>query len=548
MVSIITFSIDLPSKNLCFALLPSMKEPTNMGERTIFFLTEKGQRVQYLHVAMASCSFPDVYSWIQNLPPLSQWKTTSISTSICSSSSTNSSLKIVAAKTLHSPTITFSVTADFSFHISLWTSQPLKTSTKTSNLLNKESMSTLLLNCVRDVLYYGSNHKQNSSHNLLKLDITSSLKEIFNHIFLTLIFLICIYEAPIDLRSNCLATLKHHLANCTSRQTSKVLMKLLGSNLEQQWMRSINLAITNWILELKAKGRTLKTPSPLFSYSFSTYGLWKVQLYCPIIAMDNIENSSNPSTDERLQFSLNYHQLEGVLQFNYRAVTREKWIDLRVHVDNIRCDIIRLVSETLLSERGVGGSEKHFPSRISLQLTPTSHTNIMSVSVSKSSNNPKVEIGTEKTFEAGFESATPFPGLKLAVGETVIVSLKPWKFEQFVHGNAATLNWYLHDSSDGKEVASTKPSKLTLINPKAWFRDRYSSANRPFNKQGGVVFAGDEYGESVWWKIDGKARGKTMEWEIRGWIWLTYWPNKHKTFYTETRRLEFKEILHLSIP
>ncbi|XP_022956445.1 uncharacterized protein LOC111458175 [Cucurbita moschata] len=497
---------------------------------------------------MASCSFPDVYSWIQNLPPLSQWKTTSISTSICSSSSTNSSLKIVAAKTLHSPTITFSVTADFSFHISLWTSQPLKTSTKTSNLLNKESMSTLLLNCVRDVLYYGSNHKQNSSHNLLKLDITSSLKEIFNHIFLTLIFLICFYEAPIDLRSNCLVTLKHHLANCTSRQTSKVLMKLLGSNLEQQWMRSINLAITNWILELKAKGRTLKTPSPLFSYSFSTYGLWKVQLYCPIIAMDNIENSSNPSTDERLQFSLNYHQLEGVLQFNYRAVTREKWIDLRVHVDNIRCDIIRLVSETLLSERGVGGSEKHFPSRISLQLTPTFHTNIMSVSVSKSSNNPKVEIGTEKTFEAGFESATPFPGLKLAVGETVIVSLKPWKFEQFVHGNAATLNWYLHDSSDGKEVASTKPSKLTLINPKAWFRDRYSSANRPFNKQGGVVFAGDEYGESVWWKIDGKARGKTMEWEIRGWIWLTYWPNKHKTFYTETRRLEFKEILYLSIP
>ncbi|XP_038892409.1 uncharacterized protein LOC120081521 isoform X2 [Benincasa hispida] len=497
---------------------------------------------------MAFCSFPDVYSWIQDLPPLSQWKTTSISTSICSSTSTNSSLIIVAAKNLHSPTVTFSVTADVSFPISLWTSKPLMTATNSSNLLDKESMSSLLLNCVHDVLYYGSNQRQNSSHNLLKLDISSNSKEIFNLAFLTLIFLICIYEAPVDLRSNCLMTLKHHLANSTSRQISKVLMKLLGSNLEQQWVRSLNLAITNWILELKATGRTLKTPSPLFSYSLSTYGLWKVQLYCPIIAMDNIENSSNPSTDERLQFSLNYHQLEGVLQFNYRAVVREKWIDLRVHVDNIRCDIIRLVNETLLSERGVGGSEKHFPSRISLQLTPTFHTNIMSVSVSKSSSNPQIDIGTEKSFEAGFESATSYPGLKLAIGETVTVSLKPWKFEQLVHGNAATLNWYLHDSSDGKEVVSTKPSKLALINPKAWFRDRYSSANRPFNRQGGVIFAGDEYGDSVWWKIDGKARGKTMEWEIRGWIWITYWPNKHKTFYTETRRLEFKEILHLSIP
>lgn len=206
------------------------------------------------------------------------------------------------------------------------------------------------------------------------------------------------------------------------------------------------------------------------------------------------------------------------------------------------------MNDTLLSTRGIGGSEKHFPSRISLQLTPTLQTKIMSVSVSKSSHNPTTEVGTEKIFEAGFEAQNAYPGLKVAVGETVTTSLKPWKFEQSVYGNTGILNWYLHDSSDGKEVASTKPSKLALINPRAWFRDRYSSAFRPFNKQGGVIFAGDEYGESIWWKIDGEARGKTMEWEMRGWIWLTYWPNKHKTFYTETRRLEFKEILHLSIP
>lgn len=223
-------------------------------------------------------------------------------------------------------------------------------------------------------------------------------------------------------------------------------------------------------------------------------------------------------------------------------------IEFKTHLDSHRCDIIQLVNDTLLSKRGVGRSEKHFPSRISLQLTPILQTNIMSVSVSKSSDNPTIDVGTEKTFEAGFEPAAAYPGLKLAVGESVTVSLKPWKFEQFVYGNTAILNWYLHDSSDGKEVASTKPSKLALINPRAWFRDRYSSAHRPFNKQGGVIFAGDEYGESVWWKIEEDARGKTMEWEIRGWIWVTYWPNKHKTFYTETRRLEFKETLHLSIP
>lgn len=116
-----------------------------------------------------------------------------------------------------------------------------------------------------------------------------------------------------------------------------------------------------------------------------------------------------------------------------------------------------------------------------------------------------------------------------------------------MYGYSAILNWFLHDSSDGKEVISSRPSKFSLLNPKAWFKDRYTSAYRLFTRQGGVIFAGDEYGERVWWKIDKNAIGRTMEWEIRGWIWLTYLPNKHRTFYSETRRSEFREILHLKI-
>lgn len=208
--------------------------------------------------------------------------------------------------------------------------------------------------------------------------------------------------------------------------------------------------------------------------------------------------------------------------------------------------MIRLVSETLMIEQGVGSAEKHFPSRISLQLTPTLQTNVLSVSVSKSSENPIREIGTEKTIESSFD-APNILGIKAAASETMTMSLKPWKFEQSIYGYSANLNWFLHDSVDGREVFSSKPSKIALIKPKAWFKNRYSSAYRPFTKQGGVVFAGDEYGECVLWKVDRGAIGKTMEWEIKGRIWLTYWPNKHRTFYFETRDLEFREIVHLSL-
>jgi hypothetical protein len=198
-------------------------------------------------------------------------------------------------------------------------------------------------------------------------------------------------------------------------------------------------------------------------------------------------------------------------------------------------------------ERGAGAAEKHFPSRISLQLTPTLQNQVVSLSVGKSTENPKKEIGIDKGIEASIEPPNPL-GLKVSAGESTTVSLKPWKFEQSVYGYSANLNWFLHDSVDGKEVFSSKPSKFEVINPKSWFRDRYSSAYRPFTRQGGVIFAGDEYGESVCWKVDKSARGKIMEWEIRGWIWLTYLPNKYRTFYHETRRLEFREIVHLIIP
>lgn len=212
-----------------------------------------------------------------------------------------------------------------------------------------------------------------------------------------------------------------------------------------------------------------------------------------------------------------------------------------------RCDINPLVSDKLMDERGYGHEEKHFPSRIALRLTPTQQTDVLSVSVSKSSDNPTHEIGLEKSIEGSFDPPNPYLGFKVAASESVTMSMKPWKFEQSVHGDSANLNWFLYDGGNGREVFSSKPSKLALIQPRAWFRDRYSSAYRPFTKQGGVIFAGDEYGESVWWKVHGGALGKTMEWEIRGSIWLTYWPNKQRTFYSETRRLEFRELVNLPL-
>ncbi|KAL2896050.1 4-diphosphocytidyl-2-C-methyl-D-erythritol kinase chloroplastic [Bienertia sinuspersici] len=494
-------------------------------------------------MAFASCGNTDVWKWIQNLPPLSQWNKDSMSICICSSNSSLETLSLNLTKNTSTQSLSFSINANLYFPVSLWVSKPVHVSSNSLNLLSDEkTIYSLISNFIEDVLKYGLVNKIHPVK-IPKFDTPSNLKPVFNVSILTLAFLVSIYEAPTDLRFNCLKTLKDELSTAQSREASKLLIRFLGSNIEEQWMRCLNLAITNWKMELKAANHILKGPSPLFSHAHSTSGLWKVQLYCPIITME-VENTSG-SADDRLAFSLNYHHLEGVIQLNYKVIVKEKWIEVMVNIDNIRLDVVRLVSDKLLHDRGAGAAEKHFPSKISLRLTPSSQTEVLSVSVSKSSENPRKEIEVEKAVEGSFEPNKL--GIQVSAAETTTTIFKPWKFEETATGDTGGLNWFLHDSNDGREVFSSKPSPMTLFQPKAWFRHRYSSAYRPFTRQGGVIFAGDQYGETVCWKVDKSAMGKkATEWELAGSIGLTYWPNRYRTFYNETRRAEFRETVQLS--
>ncbi|KAG4377051.1 hypothetical protein GLYMA_18G023400v4 [Glycine max] len=180
----------------------------------------------------------------------------------------------------------------------------------------------------------------------------------------------------------------------------------------------------------------------------------------------DVENSKSSPASERLQFSLRYHHVEGVLQFNHKVLIKDEWAEIMVDIDNVRCDVIELVNEFLMKQRGAGAAEKHFPSRISLQLTPTIQDQVLSLSVGKSSENPRKEIGVDKSVEASFEASNPL-ALKVSAGESP---------QPLVYGYSANLNWFLHDSVDGKEVLSSKPSKFAMLNPKSWFKNRYSSA------------------------------------------------------------------------
>ncbi|XP_062190305.1 uncharacterized protein LOC133893323 [Phragmites australis] len=490
---------------------------------------------------MASGCVLDIWQWIRNLPE--QWRGGSYSLQICNSPSTNQSLELVISR--HSETqplnLSFSICAEFHDPISLWSSNYSRLRSASTTDLSAR----FLHDVICGVLSYGPYCNSRPLLRLPNVQIPEDSGMIFNLATLTLAILVSIYEAPSSLRREFIDKISAHLARNEARNAARKLMLTLGSNVEEQWMRSVNLGVTNWTMESLRSGGASASPFAVFSYAVCASRLWKIQAYCPVVAMI-MEHPSHQTKDERLLFSLNYQQLEGVIQLVYSVAFKENWIDVAVNVDNIRCDLVQLVSETLMAKQGYGSDEKHFPSRVSLQLTPLSQSNILSLSVGRSTDNPVHEVGVDTGLDVTL-SVPASIGIGVSAHETVTMTLKPWKFEHSVHGNTASLSWFLHGGADGREVFSSEPHRLELFRPRSWFRNRYTNPSRPFTRSGGVIFAGDEYGEGVCWRMCPAAVGKTVEWEIRVRVWVTYWPNKKRTLHTETRRLEFRELLRLTI-
>lgn len=284
----------------------------------------------------------DIYEWLHNLPPLHQWKHNSISIPICSSPP-SSHLTITISKTSSSSSsssLSLSLVANLStLPISLWSSKPFKVGPTSQTLISPQSTQTLLLNTIQDILNYGNYNYCNPTQLPSTLTATNyTLKQVFNLSLLTLSFLVTVYEAPLDLRSYCLVILKDRLSTLYSREAYRHLTRAIGATLEERWNRSVNLAITNWLAvtnDSQTTGMLIKCPSPMFSHSTSEFGMWKLQVYCPVAAME-VEGSSGGAGDDKVMFSLKYHQLEGVVQLNYKVVVTDKWVDVMVSIDNIR--------------------------------------------------------------------------------------------------------------------------------------------------------------------------------------------------------------------
>ncbi|XVE66768.1 hypothetical protein DITRI_Ditri08aG0105300 [Diplodiscus trichospermus] len=149
----------------------------------------------------------------------------------------------------------------------------------------------------------------------------------------------------------------------------------------------------------------------------------------------------------------------------------------------------------------------------------------------RSTINGERELETQRIVEGSFRKSKTSQ-VKAKVRVFMMNKMKNWRWDQDAEGNAAVFDAVLCDNVTGHEIAAWKSFDNGNYsgNGNNSFQNRYYGVNRPFTKTGGLVFAGDDYGEQVGWRLSREMEGSVLKWIIGGEVWLSYWPNNVRSF------------------
>ncbi|XP_031395120.1 uncharacterized protein LOC116206393 [Punica granatum] len=392
-----------------------------------------------------------------------------------------------------------------------------------------------------------------------------SLSGFFNSIFLLRLFWLCSFDAPCEAGTfyyHCLLAPNLETLACNRTPVLRKFLATIGVDAELCFTRAFSYMLAKWLILREVGGVGLKTLASLpaddrglvVSYATEAHGLWILKGYVPIQAMKVTQSSNQlksfPITEAKdsvLKYVLAHQQLEAVIQVEYSVKFFESYIQVNARVDNIRLHVVNLGFKKGDSNEGEFADERHFPSRARLWVGPeVGATYVGGFSLGQSTNNSGKEIETQKIVKGSF-GKTKVPKVKTTARTSSRTRIRNWRWDQDAEGNAAVFDGVLCDSGTGREVATCRPGGA---DGGSGFHKRYAGAQRPFTKTGGVIFAGDECGRSVVWRLSREMEGSVMKWRIGGQIWLTYWPNNNDVIRSspfETRAVELCDEVDLPL-
>lgn len=386
-----------------------------------------------------------------------------------------------------------------------------------------------------------------------------SFSSFFNLLFLTRLFWSCACDAPSVVGSfyfNSVLSPNIEALTCNHAPVLRTFLENVGVDAELSFMRTLGYITAKWLI-LREVGVGLQTIAPLpdqqlgLSYATEAHGFWILKGYAPVSAMkvtrSNEHNGKFPIIEAKesvLRYALAHQQLEAVIQLEYSVVFHDGYIQVNARVDNLRFHVAKLGFKR--NDDMEFNEERHFPSRVRVWVGPeVGSTYVAGMTLGRSTNNGEREVETQRILKGNYGN-TKIPKVKARARMTTKTRMRNWRWDQDVEGNAAVFDAVLCDNTTGQELPTWKCDNNGDGGSRS-FRNRYSRANRPFTKSGGLVFGRDEYGEGVTWRLSREMEGSVLKWRIGGQIWLSYWPNNVKSSYFETRCIDWCDEVDLPL-
>ncbi|KAK9112643.1 hypothetical protein Scep_020162 [Stephania cephalantha] len=498
----------------------------------------------------------DVWSWICDLPNSPDWSVDDPNTPLIfplatSSSSNDQSLLLKAHRTSASdsdssssdPLLTFSITAQgfqtyttpTSPSATLWVSAtcPLSSSQPFLPLLLQLLNETISrapnpptsATCPRSQL---RNLKPQPLAWLLGSHSPESVSAFFDLLLLARLFWLCVFDAPADIGSLYFnSLLGPHLDLSSSKHVVRNFLVSVGVDAELCFMRALGYTVTK-LLILRDSGpgtglglKLLTGPSTKsynFGYAVESHGLWILKGFAPVSSMTRSSTAgksiSKPSVytlfearGSAIRYALAHQQLEVVVQLEYSVHFNDNHIQVVARVNNMRFHLVKLgfVKD---DEEGDFVDERYFVSRFRVWVGPeVGATYVGGLSLGRSTENPEGEVEIEKIVKGNLvnspKAGNSDPTVRIRARSSRRRKVRDWWWGQDAEGNAAVFEGVMmRDKAGGGEGATWNGVGLG-------------------GRRGGLVFAGEEYGEGVVWRLNREMEGSVLKWRMGGKVWLS---------------------------
>lgn len=274
-------------------------------------------------------------------------------------------------------------------------------------------------------------------------------------------------------------------------------------------------------------------------------GLWEVTKEVPVLLMD-LEGSYQDR--ERRKVMRRYRYIKPIIpqmmklnvQFKIVIDIQPSYCELTVGINHVRVT----VDNQCWEEAQTG----HFPTRVSLAVTPVTAT-LTSVTMTGSSTNVSHKVGVGEQLRGGVQTtlkSTPTVAVSFQAAKATYskVEGKPWRMEQLpVYNERGGSYTFSLISLHGQGFDRLSPM-LQATKRSIWHFGKRVPVNPllvlPFGTNGGVNFTGSEFDDTLSWRFSNDLEGQTVQFNVEGEVHTTHITKKR---FWETRVVPFEVTL-----